>query len=41
MEAPINQKQRSSAMLRFILASSATLLFLIYHILISILAYQG
>jgi uncharacterized protein with PQ loop repeat len=40
METPLNEKQRNSATLKFIIACFVCLLFLAYHIIISIDAYH-
>jgi hypothetical protein len=41
METPLNEKLRNSATLKFILICFVSLLFLVYHILISIDAYHA
>jgi hypothetical protein len=41
METPLNEKQRNSAIVKFILVCLVSLLFLVYHILISIDAYHA
>jgi uncharacterized protein with PQ loop repeat len=40
METPLNEKQRSMAMVKFIIACLACVLFLTYHIIVSIDAYH-
>lgn len=41
METPLNKKQRNSATIKFILVCLVSLLFLLYHVLISIEAYHA
>jgi hypothetical protein len=41
METPLNEKQRNIAIAKFIIVCFVSLLFLVYHVLISIEAYRA
>jgi uncharacterized protein with PQ loop repeat len=41
METPLNEKQRNLATVKFVIACFVCLLFLVYHIIISINAYHS